>query len=175
MSGRYSWRYLEHPCVTPCTNMSLAADLHSWHLFPRPAASVQVTLPEELVPEDKKAAKNGSRRSGVPKTLPRAELLVHGGDLAYPNPTGACDQAAFGVVAPTVACLRECFIGAPPYAPHNPHKSDQEGDQPCKMVGSPPSVPADMTAPHPLLLACLLTSLTHEVLPFLSTPPLLGH
>ncbi|GAB4822190.1 hypothetical protein N2152v2_009236 [Parachlorella kessleri] len=51
------------------------------------APQIQVTLPDELVPEDKKAPKNGSRRSGVSKTLPRAELLVHGGDLAYPNPT----------------------------------------------------------------------------------------
>jgi hypothetical protein len=37
----------------------------------------------------KASSEDGEDDGGVVKTLPRAQLLVHGGDLAYPNPTGA--------------------------------------------------------------------------------------
>lgn len=51
---------------------------------------LQVTVPEHLLSG---GGDDGGPRakcsSGVIRTLPRAALMVHGGDLAYPNPTGA--------------------------------------------------------------------------------------
>lgn len=51
-----------------------------------PFTGEQVTVPEYMLSGQE--APSEECDGEVTKILPRGQLLVHGGDLAYPNPTG---------------------------------------------------------------------------------------
>lgn len=85
------------------------------------APQLRVTIPPELAaaggassPEARVAA---SLAAGQ-RTLPRASMVVHGGDLCYPSPTGGQRRCLGGHVGLSICCL--CPANRPADAGHRP-------------------------------------------------------
>lgn len=107
------------------------------------APQLRVTIPPELAaaggassPEARVAA---SLAAGQ-RTLPRASMVVHGGDLCYPSPTGGQWHCPGGHVGLSTCCL--CPANQP---------ADAAGTIPCVDVCSAPALLPQARAPWPTL------------------------
>lgn len=83
------------------------------------APQLRVNVPTELVSAGAAGIPDGSAAVSLAagqRTLPRANLVVHGGDLCYPSPTGALSRkeqvAEFGMAYALVDCGQECRLSA---------------------------------------------------------------